>query len=82
MSCRSILPAKATKAALRRLLKNSEKQIPHRLKAASMTKVKGLNGTTEVVPFPEQRSNGVFSQPIDPVLLGVKRTSTGAAFWP
>jgi len=64
MSCRSILPAKATKAALRRLLKNSEKQIPHRLKAASMTKVKGLNGTTEVVPFPKQRSNRVFPQPV------------------
>jgi len=31
-----------------RLLKNSEKQIPHRLKPIRNDKNKGLNGTTEV----------------------------------
>jgi len=54
---------------LKRLLKNSEKQIPHRLKPIRNDKNKGLNGTTEVVPLPKYAVAGVFQQPVKPSLI-------------
>ncbi len=56
--------------ALHRLLKESEPQIPHRLKSVRDDKNKQLIGTTEVVPCYKPFSDRIFQRRVKPVWDG------------